>query len=214
MTNGNYESLQCDNGLCWCVDSMTSKPNSNTVHENLFQYLPCYNPEQHTYQYLRRCESREIARAQSKQKLMKHGLDWAVSDAGSCDGDGSFGLISCNPNVGQCQCVDKNRQVIRSYFAEIGNKDKMDCRCARDEHDGLTQLGCYPGYGGYVELQVVGEQEFCVDPYGVQKTAAYELKEPRCKVKTCQSSIDYCNNYNHDEPPTPLPCQGCDDIHC
>ncbi|KAK0157205.1 hypothetical protein PV327_011336, partial [Microctonus hyperodae] len=39
--NGNYEELQCDNGLCWCVESKTGKPTQRIYPESVMNYLPC-----------------------------------------------------------------------------------------------------------------------------------------------------------------------------
>lgn len=41
--NGNYENLQCDLGVCFCVDPMTGilQPGTVVVPENLWTMLPC-----------------------------------------------------------------------------------------------------------------------------------------------------------------------------
>lgn len=40
-TEGNYEELQCDNGLCWCVETTTGKPTQRAYPESMMTYLPC-----------------------------------------------------------------------------------------------------------------------------------------------------------------------------
>ena len=213
--NGNFEELQCDSGLCWCMDLGTGVPATTTIHENLFQLLDCFDESLHSDQYLRRCESRKQGKAQSRKKLLLHGCDWLPDHDHDCDGDGSFGVISCNHDDRICQCVDKYGQRISNfYMSGITQHNDMDCQCARDEHEGLTQLFCTLGFGAYDELQTFQTVEYCVDEYGFQKTAAYSHKEPPCKIKTCQKSNDFCNDYDHDNPPNPLPCQSCNDINC
>lgn len=41
--NGNFEELQCDNGICWCADLKTGQIQLNTiaVQESLWSMLPC-----------------------------------------------------------------------------------------------------------------------------------------------------------------------------
>lgn len=41
LENGNYEELQCDNGLCWCVEPKTGKPTQRIYPESVMIYLPC-----------------------------------------------------------------------------------------------------------------------------------------------------------------------------
>lgn len=41
--NGNYESLQCDSGVCWCVEPKTGRIVNGTkaVPQALWTQLPC-----------------------------------------------------------------------------------------------------------------------------------------------------------------------------
>ena len=39
--DGNYEELQCDNGLCWCAEPLTGQPTQRVYPESLIFYLPC-----------------------------------------------------------------------------------------------------------------------------------------------------------------------------
>ena len=95
---GNYETVQCDNGLCWCMDPSNTgrlKATSKVLHENLMEQLPCYwggkgKP------YLRRCESRTTSKARVKAKMLRHNLDWQerIGTEIVCDYDGSFAPIN------------------------------------------------------------------------------------------------------------------------
>lgn len=38
---GNYEELQCDNGMCWCAEERTGTPISRILPENMMTMLPC-----------------------------------------------------------------------------------------------------------------------------------------------------------------------------
>merc|ERR1712226_1060185 len=58
---GNFETIQCDNGFCWCMETLSSgrsKAVSKVLHENLKDQLPCVWKDNDPY--LRRCESRTI----------------------------------------------------------------------------------------------------------------------------------------------------------
>jgi hypothetical protein len=38
---GNYEELQCDDGVCWCAEEKTGTPFSRILPENMMTMLPC-----------------------------------------------------------------------------------------------------------------------------------------------------------------------------
>lgn len=42
-SNGNYENLQCDSGVCWCANEKTGKVVAGTrvVPESMWKLLPC-----------------------------------------------------------------------------------------------------------------------------------------------------------------------------
>lgn len=42
-SNGNFEELQCDNGICWCAEPKTGQIQSDTiaVPESMWTMLPC-----------------------------------------------------------------------------------------------------------------------------------------------------------------------------
>ena len=94
---GNFETVQCDNGLCWCMEGGSSskgrlKATSKVLHENLMEQLPCYLKNHKGKAYLRRCESRTVSKARVKAKMARHNLDWRErkDEQVFCDYDGSF----------------------------------------------------------------------------------------------------------------------------
>jgi hypothetical protein len=38
---GNYEELQCDDGVCWCAEEKTGRPISRILPENMMTMLAC-----------------------------------------------------------------------------------------------------------------------------------------------------------------------------
>ena len=73
-----------------------SKVVSRLLHENLKDQLPCVKKDDVPYQ--RRCETRTIAKAKVKAKMLKHGLNWQEKAAKEvkCDYDGSFAPVNYN----------------------------------------------------------------------------------------------------------------------
>ena len=74
-----------------------SKVVSKLLHENLKDQLPCVKKDTGIQgPYLRRCETRTIAKARVKAKMLKHGLNWQEKAAKEvkCDYDGSFAPVN------------------------------------------------------------------------------------------------------------------------
>lgn len=40
-SNGNFEDLQCSNGLCWCVEPQSGKLISPVIPQKAMTKLPC-----------------------------------------------------------------------------------------------------------------------------------------------------------------------------
>lgn len=74
-----------------------AKVVSKLLHENLKDQLPCRRfVKKDDIPYLRRCETRTIAKARVKAKMLKHGLNWQEKAAKEvkCDYDGSFAPVN------------------------------------------------------------------------------------------------------------------------
>ena len=163
---GDYEALQCDQELCWCVNTISGKPISIVVPESLITLLPCH-PNVDTEavfgsQYLRKCENRVVSVARTRALLERHGTEWEVGREYECSYDGSFAGVQCSE--GECHCFNPAGDRLGTYGVALADRGEMKCGCARDKEAGLTTVDHCAGNGDYEPLQISGGQEFCVDP--------------------------------------------------
>ena len=166
--NGNYEVLQCDQGLCWCADQVSGEVMTRVVPQTVVSVLPCYPsyPENKTLasfgsQYLRKCDARAVGVAETKKLFAAHGVKWTPSREYECDYNGGFAPVQCGDT---CQCWSPSGQQLGAYNVELDQGDRMTCSCARDEEDGLTGGRRCDPYGNYRGVQLEDGAEFCVDP--------------------------------------------------
>jgi len=164
---GNYEKLQCDNGLCWCVEERSGDVISMVVPENVVVVLPCHPssanaPSQFGSQYLRKCENRAVGIAKTRQILSEHGSSWTPSREYECDDDGGFAPVQCDDE--NCNCWTNNGQIIAPYGVEADQRGTMTCSCARDKNQNIDTGRTCAGNGDYKPLQFEANQEFCADP--------------------------------------------------
>ncbi len=200
QANGNFEELQCDQGRCWCVNPLSGHVVSRVVHRDLFKYLSCYNAESNGDQYLRRCESRNYAKAKARNFMKLHGLDWLESEGFRCDYDGSFAPVNCKNEQNRCGCVTKSNAWIESYYDADSLEDLFECTCARDKlSDATIGLAC-DKRGNYAQIQQFKNpqpgSEFCVDQDGFQMTPTYPMpidsKDKKCFIPKCPARVDEC----------------------
>ena len=163
---GDYDGLQCDKELCWCVNTISGKPVSIVVAESLVTLLPCHpNVDTESVfgsQYLRKCEAREVSVARTRAVLASHGTSWEVGRDYECQYDGGFAGVQCSG--GECQCFTPPGARLGTYGVSLADRAEMTCGCARDQEAGLTSVDHCAGNGDYEPLQITGGQEFCVDP--------------------------------------------------
>jgi len=167
--DGHFEEIQCDKGMCWCVDPETGDSTSRVVPETVISMLPCYfdidMDEVLGSQYLRKCEARALGIMKAKELLGAHGTDWSIAGTSfNCDGDGSFAPVQYSS--ARCKCVTENNGDT-AYAVESSGLEScsdMSCRCARDKLTGLAgDLACQ-GNGDYSPLQSKAGDQWCADP--------------------------------------------------
>ncbi|KAF7997592.1 hypothetical protein HCN44_006163 [Aphidius gifuensis] len=189
--NGNYDELQCDNGLCWCVVPETGKLVEKVYPESMMKLLPCYNETKVGSQYLRQCESKKISRAEILDKLKKHGRPFAHIDDAFCDGDGSYGVYKLSKKVVFCTWKDSSR--LDNYQSTTANILSMNCNCARDmriyQENKMSLLLSCEGNGNYEKLQTSNGYPFCVDDDGYATTPLGPFGETcDCNRRNCSLS--------------------------
>ncbi|XP_076056390.1 uncharacterized protein LOC143034341 [Oratosquilla oratoria] len=191
--NGNYEELQCQKGLCACVDPLDGKPYGLVMPEKMITFLSCYNKTVIGEQYLRRCESKYVAHEESLEYMAEHGVSGTTPNF-KCDPDGSYnGLIKDTSN--KYYCVDKYG--VR-YPGSVA--DERGCRCTRDlalleENNRKTDLECDGNDSGVYNLRpITTERAFCVDEDGVRSGPQVKPEFAQnlgCEAaKACQEASD------------------------
>merc|ERR1719334_2842587 len=202
---GNFETLQCDNGFCWCMETLSngrSKVVSRLLHENLKDQLPCVKNDNVPYQ--RRCETRTIAKAKVKAKMLKHGLNWQEKAAKEvkCDYDGSFAPVNYNVQ-GKLSCMDKMNQPKNNYNP---TSDK-DCSCARDPKSfTCDSKGNYQIFQKFEDAK--GGTKYCIDRDGFRTTRQYDFNEhTECRIPKCECFSEKINGC----VPSYEACKQCDE---
>ncbi|KAJ4439845.1 hypothetical protein ANN_07973 [Periplaneta americana] len=98
-TQGNFEELQCDNGVCWCAEERTGVPKSRVLPEGMMKTLPCYNATLVGSKYLRQCESQQVAQARVIREMAAHKANNPNFPYTNCDLDGSYGAVQQDTNT-------------------------------------------------------------------------------------------------------------------
>nr|CAH7723538.1 unnamed protein product [Callosobruchus chinensis] len=172
---GNYEKLQCDSGLCWCVEPKTGKVTAPVVPMKAMIKLPCYELSQTGSQYYRQCDSVEYALSVISATLRRHGVRYPNIGSIICDGDGAYGAYTVKDGMAHCTSRDGNN--ISPYASEDSlNFDKLNCNCARDKQRYSYKLSCQTN-GNYEYLQSAQSSGYyCVDDDGFAKTEMFNAK--------------------------------------
>ncbi|XP_043242196.1 uncharacterized protein LOC122391920 [Amphibalanus amphitrite] len=172
MANGNYEPLQCDQDVCFCVNSTTAQPYGATVARDMWKGLPCYSSTYFPGDYNRLCESMNVVASEMVKLLSAHGM--TTSDMyQTCDSDGGYGAKVCTAEDQMCRCRDKAGNAIAPYVVDSSHDEvnTMNCRCARDHNDKdpvaqmFSRVKCETT-GNYAPEQCVGDTCYCVDEWG------------------------------------------------
>ncbi|KAJ8962529.1 hypothetical protein NQ318_000920 [Aromia moschata] len=182
---GNYEELQCDSGLCWCVEPKTGDLTAPVVPEKAMDKLPCYAVSKVGKQYLRQCESAKYAMTKILSTLETHGVKYASLGNLLCDGDGAYGVYNISAGIAYCTWRDGTK--IGTWQSDTSTDvSTLNCNCARDYKMYQHTLDC-EGTGNYKSLQSVVLSGttiyYCVDSDGFAKT------------DVSQTRIDNCTDY-------------------
>ncbi|RVE54094.1 hypothetical protein evm_001217 [Chilo suppressalis] len=170
---GDYEPLQCDNGMCWCAEPRTGQPTAGPVPEADMRQLPCYRSSLVGTQYLRQCESVVHAIATIQREQMEHGTSFLGNPVTFCDYDGSYGPFQIRNGI--AYCTGRDGEILGSWQTVSSEMTGMNCNCARDTmlyfpERGMTVTeNCQPN-GNYVPNQNVGNVFYCVDSDGYPTT--------------------------------------------
>lgn len=181
-SQGNYEKLQCDSGLCWCVEPKTGDLTSPVVPERAFSKLPCYSAADVGSQYLRQCESAKYAMTKILDTLQTHGVQFANLGNLMCDGDGAYGAYNISSGIAYCTWRDGSK--IGTWQSDTSTDiSTLNCNCARDYQMYSHILAC-SGTGNYNSLQTVISQGstlfYCVDSDGFAITDIFTSRIDNC----------------------------------
>ncbi|XP_052873606.1 uncharacterized protein LOC128278923 [Anopheles cruzii] len=187
--NGNYEELQCDRGVCWCVNPHTGVQQTGTraVPENSWSLLPCYNETVYGAQYLRRCESVMFSQVLQRKQFITRGHHGVTFTNIACDYDGSYGRYTIEGQEVFCTWRDGSKIV--PYKTSLQKMAAINCNCARDEKLFAAAADRHPmelaceANGNYVPLQFRNAEHFCTDPDG------FTVAENVTSEQTCDQFI-------------------------
>ncbi|CAB3388066.1 Hypothetical predicted protein [Cloeon dipterum] len=166
--DGNFDTLQCDSGVCWCADNITGQTLGEVVPEPMMQMLPCYNATAVGDSYLRRCDSAEYALKVIRDEMRTHGTVGDAFVSKNCGYDGSYGEYQFESGNRYCTWRDNSR--IGSFMVGQLPPGGMNCYCARDsryfQESGYLFTMLCSGDGSYIPMQSLEDKTVCVDKDG------------------------------------------------
>ncbi|XP_046436844.1 uncharacterized protein LOC124188330 [Daphnia pulex] len=190
-SNGNFEPLQCNRGMCYCANTQTGQPVSFVVNAQMWKTLPCYNATTMGFDYLKICDSQANALALIKKEMRYHGGNPITLAAPQCDPDGSFYAKQCDGN--QCYCRSRANENIGTYSTQLNTDPEVtqECLCARDkvifqDANKAHEYICNSG-GDYEPMQTIGGSAFCMDRDGFI-TSEYVPVANKCTLP-CKNDV-------------------------
>lgn len=191
-SNGNFEPLQCNRGMCYCANVLSGQPISYAVSAPMWKTLPCYNETTMGFNYLKTCDSQSNALALIKKEMNYHGGNPITLAAPQCDPDGSYYAKQCDGN--QCYCRTRANVNIGSFSTQLNTNSELNqkCYCARDQvifadDNRAHSYQCDNG-GNYEPMQTIGGVAFCVDQDGFI-ISGYVAIADKCTLTACKTDV-------------------------
>ncbi|XP_049791250.1 uncharacterized protein LOC126198743 [Schistocerca nitens] len=185
--DGSYDPLQCVAGTCYCVNTTTGQPltDSGTVNVNnlVAGSLPCFDKDRHREgRWETDCErERRLAFLEVSQLAAEGVLAVGVVPP-LCDPDGTYSRVQARAS--RKICVDTQGNQIGNYSISMSSElaVNMDCNCARTRllleaegrQDGLPRC-CISG--DFVAWQCWRGRCYCVDRHGAQSSSDVPASE-------------------------------------
>ncbi|XP_059470454.1 uncharacterized protein LOC132193659 [Neocloeon triangulifer] len=167
-SDGNFDTLQCDSGICWCADEKTGLTLGEVVPQPMIELLPCYNKTVVGDSYVRKCDSAAYSLGVIRDEMNQHGTLGDLFVGKNCGYDGSYGEYQFEG--GQYYCTWKDNSKIGSFMAGTVPVGGLDCYCAWDsryfKESGYGFTMQCAGSGSYITLQQLEGQAMCVDRDG------------------------------------------------
>jgi len=162
LPNGNYDSLQCVDLACYCIDTRNLTITTSLVPIFVIEELPCFDPEVHYNYYKRPCEMEKSRIDKLKHNYILGNVSVLGLESPDCSPDGYYQPV--RKTESSTYCADPLGVKIDDY--QITGTSSSNCACARTRNL-LRNLGiplpqCCSD-GSYQKYQCRGGVCFCVD---------------------------------------------------
>ncbi|KAK3877004.1 hypothetical protein Pcinc_018257 [Petrolisthes cinctipes] len=168
LPNGNFDSLNCQDNICFCFDEDTNTIPYGPFPLNSLLTLPCYNTSVHREEYYNPCHKQQLLwDSQSPENM----VIVAEKRRPVCTPDGYYAPVQQLGNTAYCS--DLHGNLIEEFSQPIEQTKEMTCNCARrrqimeESGMGASKPKCCPN-GEYYPWQKRGLLAYCVDLNGNQ----------------------------------------------
>ncbi|XP_037088896.1 thyroglobulin-like [Pollicipes pollicipes] len=192
LTDGNFDTLQCSNATCFCVDQTNGTITSVIASRPFKDLLPCFNATIHRKDYLKPCELAAQQLEQERADWAQQGFSLLGAEPPRCDIGGFFDKVQVTQTGQTCvtpEGADLHYTVPRSSAAAVS----MTCNCARSSYHmqsagQMTDLPQCCDNGDFRPYQCRGLFCYCVDADGQQ----YGGAEPQSSLQLLKCSQQLC----------------------